>query len=759
MNARVGLLFSLTGTTALTERGQCDAAILAIEHFNQNEMNVEAIVRDICSDPAKSAKEADALAKDGVKVFIGCYTSACRKAILPVLEKYGCLLVYPTLYEGRECHSNVFYTGEVPNQQVHVLLDYLTEHFGKRVYCIGTDYIYPRETNQQVRTYLAEKNGSVVGEAYVPFGHQTFYDVLEDIIVKRPDAIFTTLVGQSIIPFYRAYRRMGLNPDHLPIFSPITKETEIAAMGADYGAGHYGSASYFQSLQNEHNLHFVSAFHERFGAQQVISSVMFNTYLGTKMILDSIHETGSLDYRDVFYHLSDKKLETACGTVLVEGDHHHLSRPVKIGRAMPDGQFEMVWDSQRNIAPKPFKEKSREPGQLNEIILESWGRISDEAIVVLSERQHIVYMSKKAEELTRLKEGQLLTPTLLQQIHHAFEVHPYGTTGQQMLLLKPKPSVRSSAAPFQFDRIQTLNPEYQLELEVAKLASQSCANVLITGETGTGKEVLVQAIHQQSERKHGPLVAVNTGLLPRELIASEMFGYIEGAFTGAKKGGSIGKFEAANDGTLFLDEIGDMPLDLQVVLLRAIESKRIMRLGENKEHAVNVRIIAATNRNLQEEIAYSGSFRSDLFYRLNVLSITIPPLRERPEDVEHLSREFLREFQAVHGDGPDSLSDEALQALIQYPWPGNIRELRNVMERAYLLAGRERSAIRVEHLPRALKGYYQRKPRAAEPLKQVERRMIEQVLSETKTITEASKVLGITRSTLYRKLKEFQMTP
>ncbi len=758
MNIKIGLLFSLTGTTALTERGQCDAAKFAIEEYNNKQHKVEAIVRDICSDPAKSAEEAEALAKEGVKIFIGCYTSACRKAVLPVLEKYDCLLVYPTLYEGRECHPNVFYTGEVPNQQIHTLLNYLTHRFGKRIYCVGTDYIYPRETNQQVKTYLNERNGSVIGEQYVPFGHQNFYDILEDIMLKQPDAIFLTLVGQSIIPFYRTYHRMKLQPEKIPIFSPITKETEIAAMGAEFGAGHYSSASYFQSLHNPYNTKFVNELHRYIGSNQVISSVMFNTYLGTGMIIESIIETNSLDHRTIFYQLSGKELETACGTLFVEEDHRHLSRPVKIGKALPDGQFEVVWDSQQNIPPKPFKEKSKEPPHLNEITLEAWGQISEEALLVMSEDNHILYMTKKAEELTRLQEGQALTPEMLQNMHDSFEVNHYGAKHQQMLLLKPKISTFPSGAFYCFDRIRTKNYEYQLELEVARLASQSSANVLILGETGTGKEVVAQSIHNQSERRDGPFIAVNTGLLPRELIASELFGFTEGAFTGAKKGGAIGKFEAANNGTLFLDEIGDMPLELQVVLLRAIESKKIMRLGENQERKVNVRIIAATHRNLQEEIAYKGSFRADLFYRLNVLSITIPPLSERPEDIEHLCQEFLNEFHQTHGEGPNKISNEALQLFIQYHWPGNIRELRNVLERAFLLSGREKSHIQAKHLPRALKGHYQRKSNPTESLKEMERKMLEQVLRKTETITDASKALGIARSTLYRKLKEFQIT-
>lgn len=753
----VGLLFSLTGTTALTERGQCDAAKFAIEECNKDHVKVQAIVRDICSDPMKTAKEAESLAKEGIKVFIGCYSSACRKAVLPVLEKYDCLLVYPTLYEGKECHPNVFYSGEVPNQQVHTLLHYLTSHYGKRIYCIGSDYIYSRETVRQVKTYLKENNGELIGEKYVPFGYQKFDSILEEVILKQPDAIFSTIVGQSMIPFYKAYKRLNPKPEKMPIFSPIMKESEITMIGESLAAGHYSSASYFQSFSNLHNRIFIQKFHDYLGEKRVISSTMYNTYLGAKIILESILEENNIDYRHVFEQLSGKKIETACGPVSIERDYCHLSRPVKIGRALPNGQFEIVWDSNKSIPAKPFRMKARENDYLDENELEVWGKLSEEALFVISQHDVILYLSKKGKELTKLAEGQRLTKELYREIYELFEVIHYKTNHQQIILLKEKINDLSWQPPYCFGRIQTMNHDYQMDLQVAQLSSQSTANVLILGETGTGKEMIARSIHEQSDRRNEPFIPVNTAMLPKELIASELFGYVEGAFTGAKKGGAIGKFEAANNGTLFLDEIGDMPLDLQVVLLRVIESKTIVRIGDNKERAVDVRIIAATNRNLQEEIAYNASFRSDLFYRLNVLSIHIPPLRERPEDIAHLCKECLREIHQTYGEGPIAVSDEALVKLTQYQWPGNIRELRNVMERAFLLAGKSQSRIQLSHLPRIIKRDSKGHATVGS-LRKNEKRIIEQVLKETRTINEACSILGIARSTLYRKIQQFGIT-
>lgn len=755
MHIKVGLLFSFTGTTSITEQGQFDAACLAISQYNEATHIIEPITRDISSDPLKAAKEAEELARDGVKVFVGCYTSACRKAVIPILEKYNCLLVYPTLYEGEENHPNVFYTGELPNQQVHTLIDYLMEQYGKRIYLIGNDYIYPQATNSQVKAYIDEKGGEIVEEKYVPFGHRGFHQIIQDIILTKPDAIFSTLVGQSVLSFYQTYHKMGLTPDSIPIFSPITKETELHAMGTEIGAGHYSSASYFQSLNNPINKKLVKEFREFFGKDKPISSVMFNTYLGTKILIDAVIELKSFEREKIFNYIKGKEMETACGTLVI--GTRHLSRPMKIGKALANGQFEIVWDSAKNIQPRPYKDKVTKKMHLSEIILNTWGQISEEAIIAVSDSRTIQYMSRKAKEMTQLNNGDVITPGLLEHLQKLYRVSSYESKLKTLFLLKPKIE-NNFDFKFQFGNIQTKNKEFQVELETASIAAQSMANVLILGETGTGKEVLARSIHEQSDRRNHPFVAVNTGAIPKDLIASELFGYVDGAFTGAKRGGSIGKFESAHKGTLFLDEIGDMPLDLQVILLRAIESKRIIRVGDTKEREVDIRIIAATNRDLEEEIAYNDSFRSDLYYRLNVLNINIPPLRERPEDIEALAWKFLYEFQEVYGDGPKGFDKEVMQLFIEYPWPGNIRELRNIVERSYLLARGKSTLIVTTYLPKKLQGYYERAEFSSLSLKEVEKKMIVQALEKTKNINEASKQLGIGRSTLYRKMKEFKIS-
>jgi len=235
---------------------------------------------------------------------------------------------------------------------------------------------------------------------------------------------------------------------------------------------------------------------------------------------------------------------------------------------------------------------------------------------------------------------------------------------------------------------------------VARVARSESASVLITGESGTGKEVVARAIHEQSSRSQGPFHPLNCSSMATNLLESELFGYEQYAFTDAKKQ-KRGLLELANGGTLFLDEIGEMPVDMQAKLLRVLETRSFYRLGGNKEVRINVRVVAATNRNL-EEAMHKGIFRSDLFYRLDVLRIELPPLRERPDDILLFASSFLEDFNRSLGRNVRRISPEARRLLMMYRWPGNIRELQNVIERAMILSNHEE--LLPEHLPREIAG-------------------------------------------------------
>lgn len=315
------------------------------------------------------------------------------------------------------------------------------------------------------------------------------------------------------------------------------------------------------------------------------------------------------------------------------------------------------------------------------------------------------------------------------------------------------------SAKMTFDDIIGEDAKFQHCVSIAKAASQSDSSILLLGESGAGKDVIAQAMHNESPRKSNPFLAINCAALPRELIASELFGYEEGAFTGAKKGGNVGKFELANQGTLFLDEIGDVPLDLQVALLRVLEEKSVIRMGGNKLVPVNVRIIAATNRNLEEEIA-RNRFRKDLYYRLGVIRLIIPPLRERPDDIPILVRHFLGLICKRFGQPLKKVSLRALEALVNYGWPGNIRELQNVLESAIQLApGEEIDYEFFKHYldfeAPAPVSVDNNGPDTSSP---EELRILREALLRNRYNKSATaKELGVSRQCIYRRLQKYNL--
>jgi two-component system nitrogen regulation response regulator NtrX len=279
--------------------------------------------------------------------------------------------------------------------------------------------------------------------------------------------------------------------------------------------------------------------------------------------------------------------------------------------------------------------------------------------------------------------------------------------------------------------------------------------VLIYGESGTGKELVARSLHAASLRNKGPFVEVNCAAIPEELIESELFGHVKGSFTGASDD-KIGKFAKADSGTLFLDEVGDMSLRTQSKVLRVLEEQRFERVGSNQTTHVDVRVIAATNKNLEQEIG-RGAFRQDLFYRLNVIPFFVPPLRDRKEDIPVLARYFLGEFSAEYGKKPRELTDAAMEILLRYPWPGNVRELRNLVERLVIVCPQAR--IEPHHLPPELFRGVAESPQQPystlhEARSAYEREFILRKLQEHRwNMTQTASALGLERSHLYRKMK------
>jgi two-component system nitrogen regulation response regulator NtrX len=297
-------------------------------------------------------------------------------------------------------------------------------------------------------------------------------------------------------------------------------------------------------------------------------------------------------------------------------------------------------------------------------------------------------------------------------------------------------------------------PTKALRQQIA-LTGPTNGRVLIYGESGTGKELVAHALHAASQRRHQPFVEVNCAAIPEELIESELFGHVKGSFTGASED-KVGKFQKADGGTLFLDEVGDMSLKTQSKVLRVLEEQRFEPVGSNAAVKVDVRVIAATNKKLEEEIA-RGNFREDLFYRLNVIPFSVPPLRERPEDIPILARFFLSEFSSAYGRRTKELSEAALEILMRYPWPGNVRELRNLIERLVIICPQQR--IEPHHLPPEVfrgAGRSPQQPYATlhEARSAYEREFILRKLQENQwNMTHTAAALGLERSHLYRKMK------
>ncbi|MGB8953036.1 MAG: sigma-54 dependent transcriptional regulator [Candidatus Aminicenantales bacterium] len=329
------------------------------------------------------------------------------------------------------------------------------------------------------------------------------------------------------------------------------------------------------------------------------------------------------------------------------------------------------------------------------------------------------------------------------------------------LRIRVQEHVKSEKGRYYFGKIVAESPKMKDLLEMAqKVAASDKTTVLLHGESGTGKELLAKAIHYHSPRAEKPLVEINCAAIPENLLESELFGYEAGAFTDAKKR-KIGLLEKGDEGTVFFDEIGDMSLNLQAKLLRVLEEGTFIRLGGSQQIRINIRVIAATNKDLAKATA-NGEFRSDLYYRLNVVPIHLPPLKERPEDILPLTLSFMEEFNHELKRSYKGISQEAAQAMRHYPWPGNVRELKNIIERIMSLYSAEE--IGLTHLPLEIRNYRKFSPsqRMEEilpknsflTLDELEQKYIEKVLAHTENNkSQAAKILGIHPTSLFRKLK------
>jgi len=356
---RIGVLHSLTGTMAGSEAPLVDAIRLAVEEANEagglNGAQVEMVVADCRSDAVYCAQQAEKLiAQDKVQALFGCWTSACRKAVKPVVEKHRHLLFYPVQYEGLEQSPDIIYTGAAPNQQIIPMALWAMRQRGKRFYLVGSDYVFPRTANRMVTDMLLAQGGQLLGERYFSLGAADMAAVVQDIARLRPDFVLNTLNGDSNLHFFKTLHDAGIAAEQIPVFSTSIAEVELAAMGANLLAGHYAAWNYFQSVDTPENRAFVARFKRRFGQQRVLDDPMEASYVGVQLWLNSVRELGSADLVLVKTVLPHQSVLAPGGMLAVDFGNGHLWKTVRIGQARPDGQFRIVWQSAGAVRPAPF---------------------------------------------------------------------------------------------------------------------------------------------------------------------------------------------------------------------------------------------------------------------------------------------------------------------------------------------------------------------------------------------------------------------
>jgi len=355
---RIGLLHSLTGTMAASERPLVDAARLAAEEINAAGgllgRPIEIVLADSRSDPAAAAAEAERLiVAEGISALFACWTSTCRKALLPVVEQHRHLMFYPLQYEGLEQSPNIFYTGLAPNQQILPGTRWALDHLGKKFYLLGSDYIFPRTANRIIRDLAQAGGGELLAERYRPLGDTGFDAIVAELQDMKPDVVLNTLNGDSNLHFFRALHAAGL--DALPVMSFSIAEGELRAMGlAKAHPNHYAVWSYFGSLPGEANRRFVAAFQARYGKDRVTSGPIEAAYVNIKLWAQAVRDAGSAQPGLVNLLVAEQSIAAPSGVFAVDRSTRHMWRPVRIGKERADSGFDLVWDSGIALRPMPF---------------------------------------------------------------------------------------------------------------------------------------------------------------------------------------------------------------------------------------------------------------------------------------------------------------------------------------------------------------------------------------------------------------------
>ncbi len=359
---KVGILHSLSGTMAISEKSVVDAEQLAIEEINAAGgvlgKKIEAVIEDGASDwPTFAEKAKKLIDQDKVVTIFGCWTSASRKAVLPVFEEKKHMLWYPVQYEGQECSNNIFYTGAAPNQQIEPSVDWLLENKGKEFFLVGSDYVFPRTANTIIKAQLAAKGGKTVGEDYLPLGNTEVTAIITKIRAALPNGgvIYNTLNGDSNVAFFKQLRDAGLGPDKYPSMSVSIAEEEVKAIGPEYLKGHYAAWNYFQTVDTPTNKKFVEAFKKKYGADRVTNDPMESAYIAVYLWKQAVEQAKSTDLEAVRKAAVGQTFDAPQGQVTMD-QSHHISKFVRIGEVGEDGLFKIVYSTDKAVTPLPWNQ-------------------------------------------------------------------------------------------------------------------------------------------------------------------------------------------------------------------------------------------------------------------------------------------------------------------------------------------------------------------------------------------------------------------
>jgi urea transport system substrate-binding protein len=366
---KVGVLHSLTGTMSVSEKAVADATLMAIDEINSQGgvlgRRIEPVVANGASDWPTFAREAERLiVNEKVATVFGCWTSASRKTVKPVFEKYNHLLFYPVQYEGFEASPNIVYTGSTPNQQLTPAVQWSFDHLGKRFYIIGSDYIFPKMASEVFKEQIKALGGEVVGEKYLLLGNRDVNSVIDDIIAKKPDVILNTINGDSNWAFFKM---LQVKNTKIPVMSFSIGESEIKSIGTDLLAGHYASWTYFQSIDSNTNLDFIRRFKAKYGQDQTVNDPVEAAYTGVYLWTQAVAKAGSDDVAAIRQAVKQQSFNAPQGTVMIDPHNNHTWKTVRIGQIQNNGQFSIVWASSDPVRPIPYL-ASRNPDEWDQVV-------------------------------------------------------------------------------------------------------------------------------------------------------------------------------------------------------------------------------------------------------------------------------------------------------------------------------------------------------------------------------------------------------